>query len=540
MEPKRTNIENGFGQNINKSYDILGVSLAAPESVFYTQITGKQGNWNKKTQYLSQEMAFDNGMPYLAQAYVYPNGWLQTSMLLSEKEGIIIKDPPDDGIVQDEAELEKRFNNAEGMVYYFTTGDNTVEYVDVYDDAENPTTVTSTNPILVNAAPAFSIDTDKVDNKNNAGTVQKLTRKAATAQETAKNIAFGGVVNAEGGTNQGGTSEAPVGKVHRGFYLFSDSDSMEALRIPFPQIGNPRVANIQLVYALFDDYHLLSAFEADGSTPKTAVKEPDATVTDVQKVKKIFAEKHLNFSQATDPLIGNDKVTGGVKFGRSVGVHQSIYLTESSVQSAQDVAGAFRAWGEVFINTMEVIVPGTTRPFALLPKAEGWPAEIPLTTDGISTVLHNCEVKIEAVKVGSYSGVRSDIIHITVDGFPQDMPLEKTSIHFLPEIGVVTANSSSSSDRSGFYALSKAGAGKGYNMELSKWTDPENPITAPLGYGGVQRATFDKDKQNDACLIIERTSSKIVIECSHVRKSFGGVRIPRYYRIKFGILVTDQ
>jgi len=362
----------------------------------------------------------------------------------------------------------------------------------------------------------------------------------ALTRSDGKNIAFGGVVNAEGGTNQGGTSDTPVGNVHRGFYLFSDSDSMEALRIPFPQIGNPRVANIQLVYALFDDYHLLSAFEADGSTPKTTEKPG----TPKKSVKNIFAEKHLNFSQASDPLVRNEAIKDGVTFGigeKAPGVPQSIYLTESSVQSAQDVAGGFRAWGEVLINTMKVVVPGTTRPFALLPKGkENWPAEIPLTTEGISTVLHNCEVKIEAVKVGSYGGVRSDIIHITVKGFPQDMPLEKTSIHFLPEIGVVTAHSSKSADRSGFYALSKEGAGDGYDMELAKWTDPENPITAPLGYRGTKERSFYRDKQNDACLIIERTSSKIVIECSHVRSSYGGVRIPRYYRIKFGILVTDQ
>ena len=392
--------EAGFDpNNINKTYDILGVFLAPPESVFYTQITGEEGNWNKRTQYLSPENAYLNDLPYLAQAHIYPDGWLQTTMLLSESTtGTIVEI---DGVVQDEIELETRFNNAEGMVYYYTTGDNSVIYVDEKDDDGN---VTTSNPQLANPAPAFNIDVENVtflNDNTNAGTVQQLSKVGDD------NIAFGGIVNAGNASNinqstniienmreyvitiAGSTDEgnnfitysalnnnvgttftatsggiitgsgrakltAPQGNVHRGFYLFSDSNSMEALRIPFPHISRPKVQNIQLSYALFDELHLLSAFESDGATPRTTRREP-SLITNVTTVKNIFTEKNMNFSKATFPLVSDsmfvkDTNTNKPQFAVGVvGASQSIYLSESSVQSGADAALAFRAWGSINI-----------------------------------------------------------------------------------------------------------------------------------------------------------------------------------------------
>ena len=371
---------------IEKTYDILGVNLAAPESVRYTQITGDKGNWNKKTQYLSPENAYLNDLPYLATANIYPDGWLQTNMFLSQSmEGALVEI---DGVAQDGEEVEKRFNNAEGMVYYYTTGDNSVIY-------------NGENPQLANPAPAFNLDLKDsfLNSADNAGTLQKLSKNGED------NIAFGGIVNLGKASNQNkavptgnieneksyvittagsvdagnnfiqrgaddnkvGTTfkatssgtittgrakpTAPQGNVHRGFYLFSDADSMEALRIPFPNINRAKVQNIQLSYAIFDKFHLLSAFESDGSTPKTTKKENVNTdLTNEKKVKNIFAEKNMNFSQATVPLVSDINMSASAFSPNTDGVSQSIYLTESSVQSAQDLAGTFRAWGSINIQ----------------------------------------------------------------------------------------------------------------------------------------------------------------------------------------------
>ena len=381
---------------IDKTYDILGVNLAAPESVMYTQITGAEGNWNKKTQYLSPENAYLNNLPYLAQAYIYPDGWLQTNMLLSQSTtGTLVEIG---GVAQDEQEVEKRFNNAEGMVYYYTTGDNSVTFVDQTDDAG----VTTSNPQLANSAPAFNLDLKDtfLDSADNAGTVQQLSKNGED------NIAFGGIVNAgkagniklPTGTIKSGTEyiitvagvlgeadndfedlgstsndvgtpfladqdgtmrtgravlSAPQGNVHRGFYLFSDSDSMEALRIPFPDISRPLVQNIQLSYALFDGLHLLSAFESDGATPKTTTKNTNDQ-SNVRTVKNIFTEKNMNFSQATAPLASDIMMAADTFNPTMKGVSQSIYLTESSVQSAGDAALGFRAWGVINISIDDI------------------------------------------------------------------------------------------------------------------------------------------------------------------------------------------
>ena len=337
--------EPGFDSvNINKSYDILGVSLAAPQSVFYTQITGSDSNWNKQTRYLTPETAFDNDMPYLAKAHIYPDGWLQTTMLLSERDGTIVKDPPNVGVVQDAEEIGKKFTNAKGMVYYYTTGNHEIEYIDTKEEG----VTVKTTPQLTNSAPAFSLNMtpEFLGSPNNAGTEQPLQ-----VNDT-ENIAFGGIVNAAQESNKKGDSLV-AGNVHRGFYLFSDSDSLEALRIPFPKISDPRVSNIQLSYALFDEYHLLSAFESDGSTPKTETRSPTSPIN-APNVQKIFTEKNMNFSKATTPMVDNNlvKTKNGATaiFGkRAIGVSQSIYLSESSVQSAGDAALGFRAWGSINI-----------------------------------------------------------------------------------------------------------------------------------------------------------------------------------------------
>ena len=333
--------EPGFDSvNINKSYDILGVSLAAPQSVFYTQITGSDSNWNKQTRYLTPETAFDNDMPYLAKAHIYPDGWLQTTMLLSERDGTIVKDPPNVGVVQDAEEIGKKFTNAKGMVYYYTTGNHEIEYIDTKEEG----VTVKTTPQLTNSAPAFSLNMKFLGSPNNAGTEQPLQ------VSNTEHIAFGGIVNAAQESNKKGDSLV-AGNVHRGFYLFSDSDSLEALRIPFPKISDPRVSNIQLSYALFDEYHLLSAFESDGSTPKTETRSP-ASPINAPNVQKIFTEKNMNFSKATTPMVDNNLVgqTEGAIFGnRTIGVSQSIYLSESSVQSAGDAALGFRAWGSINI-----------------------------------------------------------------------------------------------------------------------------------------------------------------------------------------------
>ena len=508
--------EEGFGDGvgIDKVYDILGVNLAPPESVMYTQITGA-GNWQKRTQYLSPENAYLNNLPYLAQAYIYPNGWLEASVLLSESTtGTVVEI---DGVVQDEAALETKFNNAEGMVYYYTTGDNSVKYVDTLDTDGN---VIKSDPQMSNPAPAFniSLEDDFLTSNNNQGNAQHLVEANGT------NTAFGGIVNTEKATNSGGSQHTTV---HRGFYLFSDGDTIDSLRIPFPNISRPQVANIQLSYAFFDEYHLLSAFEEDGSTPKTTKKQGNA-VANAGIVQNIFTEKDLNFSKATAPLLADVMLGADAKFSpNEQGISQSIYLTESSVQSAQDVAGGFRAWGEIFINSYKLKPTGTENGLRELSYLEGI-VDIAANADGVTTILHNCQINIKAIAIPSTDTGTLRRIFITVNGFPESLDPLKTSIHFLPEISVTEDGTS------GLNAILANKSG----YDLADWKKAET--TALLGYTGktgTQKPHRNRG-QNDACLITQITSTEIVIECAHLDDRNVG-KMPNY-RIKFGILVTDE
>lgn len=328
--------ESNWGGSPSK-YDIIGINIESPSGLIFASRGIVDGSSNPLTQnWISTYEAYSIGYPYFARSTVYPNGFLDITIQHSEGSG------PNAGKKgADDQELEKYFNNIAGIVYYMTTGDNAL----VFDGAV-ATAPTKAQP--------FVIDLKAQVEGNFAHTIKyKINgaeNESAGFYGRKSNNFFGGIV-----TN----SEALSNAVHddyqmqRGYYLLTDSDSVDSLHLPLPLVTNPAVENIQLAIGFFDDLSLLRGFESDGKTPKF-VGTSDADNTKML-TPKIFTDPDINLS--TIPADLTKKFIVGIPWNRGANAQAleaagtSVYMGESSVMGAGDTALAFRGWGEVGLNS---------------------------------------------------------------------------------------------------------------------------------------------------------------------------------------------
>ena len=313
------------------SYDIFGAKIEAPSGVFFAQIpsTNTLGPADLNYTFLDAYKAGDRGYPYTASAYIYPNGYLKIDLNPALK--------PDGEPTVTEDEIEIFFNNTAGIIFYFTTGDNRVEV----EDSETK---------ALNKAPFFTINPIQ-ENLNKPNNIHGRYSDQITKYDGSVNAsAFGGLIDL--GQYKGNLADGEVGDVHRGYYLFGESDLLSSIEIPFPVITRPLVENVNLVFGFIDELHVLSAFQEDGRTPFFNVNE---AVIPKTKTPKIFAEKNVNYSTNVigdseyDFSLDGDAQTESLTYSNAfVGTpRNSLFLNESSVMSAHDKALAFRAWGDV-------------------------------------------------------------------------------------------------------------------------------------------------------------------------------------------------
>ena len=305
------------------SYDIFGAKIEAPSGVFFAQIpsTNTMGPADLNYNFLSASAAGERNYPYTASAYIYPNGYLKIDLnpaLKADGEPTVTED-----------EIEVFFNNTAGIIYYFTTGDNRVEVIEAETKALNKAPFFTINPIQE--------DLDKPNNIHGRYSDQ-ITKYDGSVNASA----FGGLIDL--GQYEGNLADGEVGNVHRGYYLFGESDSLESIEIPFPVITRPLVENINLVFGFIDELHVLSAFQEDGRTPFFNGEGSE-------KTPKIFTEKNVNYStnviKDSQYDYKKDKVTYSNAFAATP--RNSLFLNESSVLSAHDASLAFRAWGDIKI-----------------------------------------------------------------------------------------------------------------------------------------------------------------------------------------------
>ena len=358
-ESQKTETFQSFGADghgpSDSSYDIFGAKIESPSGVFFAQKPATRIGLSY--DFITPTEAGEKGYPYVASAAVFPNGYLQINLQAALKA---------DGtptITEDESEIF--FNNTAGIIYYYTTGDNRIDYQ-------------SGEALALNQAPTFKINPsdanlDHEDNKE-GGAVDPIT-KYVEGQDVGEfpAKAFGGLITL--GKYTGNFADGLAGNVHRGYYLFGEDDSVDSFEIPFPNIAQSLVENINLVFGYIDDLHILSAFEEDGETPLF-------NGTDQGKTPKIYTQKHVNYSNSV-----LEKDGSFTSLTKEAGVYSnlfvddpgnSLFLNESSITSAGDSALAFRAWGEIKISQFKALRKGIN---------PNYPREFFRTNNGVEKVV---------------------------------------------------------------------------------------------------------------------------------------------------------
>ena len=299
------------------TFDTFGVDLAAPSGVFFAQTKSNEKEGPKFSR-ISIFKAYENKYPYVLYGRAFTDGKISLSFTESaNREGSIVQNMTID-------KIEDSFENVRGLVWYASTGDNSLETVKIGEDEEKTTTITR----LANPAPTFSVSKDNVEfqdsNPNNKSRVGNDDNKY-----------FGGIISPAGGTDNN--------TYFRGYYVMKEEEDIENIMMPFPLIADPDAQNIQLTIGFFDTLSLAAYFDDDEVTPR---------YMNDNLTPKIFADSSITFSTLplaeTSKYISNKGTLWRDDFANIPGT--PIFLAESSNLAAGDVAGSFQGWYSVMVQ----------------------------------------------------------------------------------------------------------------------------------------------------------------------------------------------
>lgn len=300
-----------FATNTPPSYDILGVEIPSPTGIIFMQVGQDKYRTELNTySFIDSNTAWTKKFPYVSKAAVYPNGYLEIGTSLAENY--------DGESYYTEQEVENFFQSAEGIVYYYSTGDNTTDYQ-------------GDQVVPLNLAPSFTLNLD-------AASVESYLNTGRSSAVDAEGFAFGGIVKTEVGY---------AGRIHRRFKLLTEDEDPLNLRIPFPHIGTSTVANIELAFGFFDELSLNSSFD-DDAPKKYSVTNPDTSQT-YADTPKIYKDFNINFSRSAEPegvsyddltAVGNNPLLSP----------SSLPLNESSMMSKNAQSKAWAGWGHIVVD----------------------------------------------------------------------------------------------------------------------------------------------------------------------------------------------
>lgn len=354
---------------IDKQYDIMGIDIQSPSGILFAQSNIEDYKSTLSPfRWIEPWQANVKQMPYAAKAAIYPNGYLEVSIAEAESA--------DGSTAFTSEEVENFFDNAAGLVYYFTTGDNQFNESNNPEAPSTPKNLAASFDLSITPNMATKGATTEVNAKN------ILTHSKATVADSAGETcqAFGGIVNNL-------SIDYKNKNVWRGYYLFGEDQDIYNFRIPIPKIRQQggaaaevevegrivtvpasEVENIQISMGIFDELSLLSAFDVDNTN------NPKTYNTGANKTDAIYKDFNINFSSVVDAL-GGDKYyqiigeqpklirnssTGQTELGFKVqNSPRSFPLNESSIMSAAATALSFRGWAEIRFDYTNLTV-GTT------------------------------------------------------------------------------------------------------------------------------------------------------------------------------------
>ena len=311
-------------QNVTlEGYDIVGVDIESIPAIVFPNTS------NKPNEYVSPTRAFQLDYPYLAQLDTEPNGYMKLNLDVSE-------DQATNEVIKTEEEIETIFNNARGLVFYYTTGSEDLENVGTVDDPDLQATL---------LAKQFSIDPAVIPDSANARNFGLAKYKDGNTEKTVNAIVMGSTDEEKAQTE----AELMSG-VFREYVLLEEGQTVTDLAIKFQKSKIKGVENSQVCMGVFDQLSYLANFNED-NTPKTTTVnyfKHDGTAA-TYNTPNIFTDPEIKFSSI--PIITDKSMNGNVSFlDENSFSPTSFFVLEKSIITTRDRDLAYKAWFDIEID----------------------------------------------------------------------------------------------------------------------------------------------------------------------------------------------
>ena len=369
---KSESFSRGAGQGFageGEGYDNYPGFLPVPSGIVFAQgwtsdnIDGAEMNTSLDDyHFLTPTGGYVRDYPYTASAAAYTDGTLKISI-----------EPSIDSAgnrILSETALSDIFNDIQGIIYYYSTGNNTV--IDIIDNGQ-----VMFEPL--NKAPYFNLDKTAISDSSKYGYLGS--------------VSYNKSAGAGGGTSYW---NPPVAKPAGWGDTNPDKTNMKTMRwyhdfggtIPnlsditigkFPSLGSSLVDNIYLTIGFYDSLSALQHFDGNG-IPKTvtinhtdtsiykesAVNAADGTQsgfpaeTGPQEVPTILLDSSINFSTIPTDLWKGIEADGKrqiLKFDPQGMLQEEgtpVFLKERSLITDGQSALAYRAWFDVTLDPGEI------------------------------------------------------------------------------------------------------------------------------------------------------------------------------------------
>lgn len=351
-----------------EGYDNYPGLLPVPSGVVFAQgwTNEKVDNADTNTSlddynFLTPTGGYVRNYPYTASAAVYTDGTLKISI-----------EPSIDSAgnrILSETALTDIFNDIQGIVYYYSTGNNTV--TDVIDNGQ-----VMFEPL--NKAPYFNLDKTAISDSSKYGYLGS--------------VSYNKSAGAGGGTSYW---NPPVAKPAGWGNKNPDKTNMKTMRwyhdfggtIPnlsditigkFPSLGSSLVDNIYLTIGFYDSLSALQHFDGNGVPKTVTINHTDTSIykesavnaaddtqsgfpaeTGPQEVPTILLDSSINFSTIPTDLWEDVDANGKRQIRKfdPQGMLQEegspVFLKERSLITDGQSALAYRAWFDVTLDPGE-------------------------------------------------------------------------------------------------------------------------------------------------------------------------------------------
>ena len=337
-------------------YQKMSCNIAIPSGVVFAQWDSSSDVALDDYFFLTPSQAYTRKYPYLAKAALYNNGTLNLSIEPStDKAG---------NRILDNKQLSDSFSDVRGVVYYYSTGDNTL--VDERVKTDDGLGEVIFNP--KNKAPRFDFYPDNIPTSQilgYQGEVNYMTDADPNVfiQWRQSNPNAPGVAHFPFDKSQ--NSNAAF-QSYRNFYVFDNSTDAANITIPFPDISSSSVQNIQLTIALFDSLTYLEHFNSDGTAKTTTINNsayadpnpdyPYPAWNGNELVPTLFTERNMNFSTLPQKIYDDQTPAQPLPWAQSDFTNaegSQIFLKERSLQTQGQDALAYRAWFDITLDPGE-------------------------------------------------------------------------------------------------------------------------------------------------------------------------------------------